>query len=65
MMIKLFKNRRNKYPIIRLWYTKYRGLTVEELIDKYIDFFNWMVSEFQDVTSSQDLKRILRKYRGE
>ena len=42
-----------EYPIVRFWYTKYSGMTIEEIIDKDIDFFLWAVSSFQNVTPQQ------------
>ena len=42
-----------EYPIVRFWYTKYSGMTIEEIIDKDIDFFLWVVSSFQNVTPQQ------------
>lgn len=99
-------NRIGEWPIVKFWYTKKKGLTIEEVIDKDLDWFLWAVLTFQNVTKKQadyffkktgkrlnqkliqdvepyewvngdpdelymelckcqDLKRTLRKYRGE
>lgn len=42
-----------EYPIVRYWYTKYKGMTIEEIIDKDIDYFRWLVSTFQNITPKQ------------
>ena len=42
-----------EYPIVRFWYTKHAGRTIEEIIDKDLDFFLWVVSTFQNVTPRQ------------
>ncbi len=52
-MLKLSEQRHSEYPIVWLWYTKYKGLTIEQLIDKDVDYFRWMVINFQNVTPKQ------------
>lgn len=42
-----------EYPIVRLWYTKCKGKTIEEIIDHNLSFFEWMLNTFQDITPSQ------------
>lgn len=105
-MAKTKPNRIGEWPIVKFWYTKKKGLTIEEVIDKDPDWFIWAVITFQNVTKkqsdyffkrtgkklsekliqdvepyewmygdpdelymelceSQDLKKTLRKYRGE
>ena len=51
--MKLDPKRNNEYPIVFFWYTKHKGKTIEELIDKDVSFFEWTVSVFQNVTPSQ------------
>lgn len=46
-------NKQREYPIVRFWYTKHAGKTIEEIIDKDLDFFLWTVSSFQNVTPQQ------------
>jgi len=53
MLNQLKKDRQAEWPIVRFWYTRYKGCTIEELIDKHLDFFLWAVSTFQNVTPSQ------------
>lgn len=43
----------HEYPIVKFWYTKHAGWTIEELIDKDLTFFEWCVKTFQDVTPAQ------------
>ncbi len=43
----------HEYPIVKFWYTKHAGWTIEEIIDKDITFFEWVVNTFQDVTPAQ------------
>lgn len=43
----------HEYPIVKFWYTKHAGWTIEELIDKDVTFFEWVVKTFQDVTPKQ------------
>ena len=52
-MIILKENRNYEWPIVFFWYTKHKGKTIEELIDKDVHFFEWAVSQFQNVTPSQ------------
>ena len=52
-VIKLNSNRRSEYPIVRFWYTKQAGQTIEEIIDREPSFIEWAVSTFQNVTPSQ------------
>lgn len=47
------KDRQGEYPITYWWYTKKKGLTIEETIDKDLDWFIWAVCEFQNVTPKQ------------
>lgn len=49
-----------EYPIKKLWYTRYSGLTIEQLIDKNPGYFVWMVTAFQNVTPAQ-AKHFTRK----
>lgn len=51
--IKLDPKRNNEYPIVYFWYTKHKGRTIEELIDKDVHFFEWAVGAFQNVTPKQ------------
>lgn len=44
---------RREWPIVCYWYTKYKGMTIEEIIDKDVDYFRWLVSTFQNVTPRQ------------
>lgn len=50
---KLDNNRRSEWPIVRYWYTRYKGLTIEQIIDKNVDYFRWLVATFQNVTPKQ------------
>ncbi len=50
---KLSDNRNGEWPIVKFWYTKYKGKTIEELIDKDLEYFQWAVSTFQNVTPEQ------------
>lgn len=52
-MIKLKSNRKGEWPIVRFWYTRKEGQTIESIIDTDITFFEWAVSNFQNVTPSQ------------
>lgn len=42
-----------EWPIKFWWYTRKKGLTIEETIDKDLDWFCWAVKEFQNVTPKQ------------
>lgn len=52
-MYKIDKNRKGEWPIVRFWYTKKKGLTIEEVIDKDLDWFIWATVTFQNVTPKQ------------
>ena len=52
-MRKTNPNRFGEWPIKYWWYTRKKGLTIEETIDKDLDWFLWAVTEFQNVTPSQ------------
>ena len=51
--LQLSKDRPSEWPIVKFWYTRHKGLTIEELIDKHPDFFLWAVATFQNVTPAQ------------
>lgn len=54
LMKRTLKNNRGyEWPIVRWWYTKKKGLTIEETIDRDVEWFLWAVAEFQNVTPSQ------------
>ena len=53
MIKQLVPNHPHEYPIVKYWYTKHAGWTIEELIDKDVTFFEWVVKTFQDVTPAQ------------
>lgn len=42
-----------EWPIKFWWYTRKKGLTIEQTIDKDLDWFCWAVKEFQNVTPKQ------------
>ena len=42
-----------EWPIVKFWYTKKKGMTIEEIIDKDVDWFLWAVKTFQNVTPKQ------------
>ena len=46
-------NRKGEWPIVRFWYTKKKGQTIEEIIDKDLSWFLWAVTTFQNVTPKQ------------
>ena len=46
-------NHPHEYPIVRYWYTKHKGQTIEEIIRKDPEYFEWCVNTFQDVTPGQ------------
>ena len=52
-MRKIESNRKGEWPISRFWYTKKKGMTIEEIIDKDLDWFLWAVVTFQNVTPKQ------------
>lgn len=53
MIGQLVPNHPHEYPIVRFWYTKHKGWTIEKLIDFDVSFFEWVVRTFQDVTPAQ------------
>lgn len=52
-MHKIPKDRFGEWPIKFWWYTKKKGMTMEEVIDKDLDWFLWAVCTFQNVTPEQ------------
>lgn len=42
-----------EWPVLKMWYGKMAGKTVEEIVDNYPRYFIWMVKAFQDVTVTQ------------
>lgn len=44
---------RHEWPVVMMWYTKHAGKTIEEIIDKDVEYFEWMVRTFQLVTPKQ------------
>lgn len=46
-------DRNAEWPIVKFWYTKKKGQTIEHIIDTDISFFEWSVRTFQNVTPSQ------------
>lgn len=42
-----------EYPVVKMWYGKGAGRTIEEIIDWKPDYFIWMVEKFLDVTPAQ------------
>lgn len=46
-------NRNSEWPIVKFWYTKKKGQTIEHIIDTDISFFEWAVNTFQNITPSQ------------
>ena len=52
-MYKIDKKRRGEWPIVMWWYTKKKGMTMEEVIDRDLDWFLWAVCTFQNVTPAQ------------
>lgn len=46
-------DRKGEWPIVRFWYTKKKGQTIEEIIDKDLNWFLWAVTTFQNVTPQQ------------
>lgn len=44
-----------EYPITKFWYTRCKGKTIEEAIDSNLDYFEWLLKTFQDVTPKQAL----------
>lgn len=52
-MHKIIKDRKGEWPIVKWWYTKKKGMTMEEVIDHDLDWFLWAVCTFQNVTPEQ------------
>lgn len=52
-MIQFKPDRNYEWPITKFWYTKKAGQTIEHIIDTDISWFEWAVSNFQNVTPSQ------------
>lgn len=52
-MLKLVNGRRYEWPIVSFWYTRKEGQTIEQIIDTDVTFFEWAVSNFQNVTPKQ------------
>lgn len=50
---KIAEDRFGEWPIEFFWYTKKKGMTIEEVIDKDLDWFIWAVCTFQNVTPKQ------------
>ena len=50
---KIAEDRFGEWPIEFFWYTRKKGMTIEEVIDKDLDWFIWAVCTFQNVTPSQ------------
>ena len=42
-----------EYPVVKMWYTKHKGKTIEEIIDKDPSFACWMIKTFQNLTPTQ------------
>lgn len=53
--------RRHELPVTHWWYGKHAYRPIEEVIDKWPDYFIWAVSSFQDV-SVQQAKYFKEKY---
>lgn len=51
--IKIARKYDREYPIVRFWYTKQAGRTIEEIIDREPSFMEWAISTFQNVTPAQ------------
>lgn len=51
--ISISSSRNSEYPIVRFWYTKQAGRTIEEIIDREPSFIEWAIKNFQNVTPSQ------------
>lgn len=50
---KIKPDRFGEWPIVKFWYTKKKGQTIEQIIDTDLDWFLWAVTTFQNVTPSQ------------
>ena len=46
-------DRIREWPIVRFWYTKKNGKTIEEIIDTDPDWLWWAIREFQNLTPKQ------------
>lgn len=44
---------RHEYPIAFFWYTKYKGKTIEWIIDHDPEYLCWCIKTFQDITPAQ------------
>lgn len=44
---------RREYPITTLWYTRKKGMSIEEVIDKDPDWMMWAIRSFQNLTPKQ------------
>ena len=53
-----------EWPVLKMWYGKMAGKTIEEIIDTQPTYFIWMVKAFQDVTVTQ-AKHFQDKYEME
>lgn len=53
-----------EWPVLKMWYGKMAGKTIEEIIDTQPRYFIWMVKAFQDVTVTQ-AKHFQDKYEME
>ena len=42
-----------EWPIVEFWYTRKKGKTIEEIIDTDVDWLNWAIKEFQNLTPKQ------------
>lgn len=45
--------RKHEFPVTHWWYGKHAYRPIEEVIDKWPDYFIWAVQKFQDVTVQQ------------
>lgn len=52
-MYKVSDKRKGEWPITKWWYTRNKGLTIEQTIDKDLNWFLWAVTAFQNVTPAQ------------
>lgn len=57
------ENHPHEWPVTMLWYTKQAGHTIEEIIDRDVTFFEWIVKTFQLVTPKQAEYYKLRTHR--
>lgn len=42
-----------EWPIVKFWYTRKKGKTIEEIIDTDPDWLIWAIKEFQNLTPKQ------------